>query len=152
MEALVVMAIISIFFAAASKIITTKPKPPKQVNSHGYYECYVNGGLNQRYVRDGIGTALQSVATCTFEPPGSIAFFNINTYGPVYHSSFEPNINNKLTISISGSSIKIDSDNGTLNLSNNSTENDVRMFLETLYSNSGIYNDGSIRQGVIISW
>ena len=41
-EALVVMAIISIFFAAASKIITTRPKPPKQVNQHGYYECYLN--------------------------------------------------------------------------------------------------------------
>ena len=72
-EALVVMAIISIFFAAASKIITTRPKPPKQVNQHGYYECYLNvyqtinaagqqvtvSRPTQRYVRNNVATAAE---------------------------------------------------------------------------------------------
>ena len=52
-EALVVMAIISIFFAAATKIITTRPKPKIQVNPHGYFECYKLGGTQyQRSVRE----------------------------------------------------------------------------------------------------
>lgn len=44
-EALVVMAVVSIFFAAVTKVITTRPKKPKQANLHGYYECYVDGGM-----------------------------------------------------------------------------------------------------------
>lgn len=152
MEALVVMAIISIFFAAVSKIITTKPKSQKQVNSHGYYECYVDGGYKQRYVRDEIATIVENVSTCTFDPPSGLAFFNINTYGGTYHSSFEPNINNELSISFAGSKVTVSSVNGSEVLSNNSTEENIRMFLENLYSDSGIYNNGTIRTGIIISW
>ena len=47
-EALVVMAVVSIFFAAVTKVITTRPKKPKQANLHGYYECYVDGGMYER--------------------------------------------------------------------------------------------------------
>lgn len=165
-EALVVMAIISIFFAAASKIITTRPKPPKQVNQHGYYECYLNvyqttnaAGQQvtvtrptQRYIRNGVPTAAEEVATCKFEPPNGIAFFNINSYGSIFHSSFEPNIKNTIDITFSNVSIRLNSDTGLLYLNNNSTEENVKMFLSTLYPDSHIYNNGNIRTGVIISW
>lgn len=152
-EALVVMAIISIFFAAASKIITTKPKPRKQVNAHGYYECFQNGGtLAQRYYKDGITTNTETVAQCVFQPPPGIAFFNINSYGSVYHSSFEPNISNAITINFSASNVQLSSSTGTLALSSNSTESDIRMFISTLYPGSKMYNGGAIRRGVLISW
>lgn len=152
-EALVVMAIISIFFAAVSKIITTKPKPPKQVNQHGYYECYLNGGQpTQRYIRNGVSTVAQVVSQCSFEPPAGIAFFNINSYGSTYHSSFEPNIRNTIKVTFSGTGIILSSTTGVLTLSNNSTEENIKMFLSTLYSDSNIYNGGAVRTGVIISW
>ena len=164
-EALVVMAIISIFFAAASKIITTRPKPPKQVNQHGYYECYLNvyqtinaagqqvtvSRPTQRYVRNNVATAAEEVS-CSFEPPNGIAFYNINSYGPVFHSSFEPNIKNTIQITFTGAGIILKSDTGTLDLQSNSTQENVKMFLNTLYPDSHIYNNVNIRAGVIISW
>ena len=150
-EALVVMAIISIFFAAASKIITTKPKVKKQINAHGYYECYDSGGHKQKYVRDGVASPLQSVSVCKFEPPAGIAFFNVNSYIPCY-SSFQPNINNALTISLGGSGVVIRSDMETLELSSNTKCSEIRMFFSTLYPKSEIYNNGAILKGVFISW
>jgi len=146
-EALIVMVIISVFFAVGAKVFTTRPKPKKQINSHGYYECYLNGGLKQRYIREGVETPEKSVGTCTFEPPTGIAFFNINSYSPTTHSSFEPNINNILTISIGGG-ISISGQG----LSSNAEQDEVRMFLQTMYPDSKLYNNGSIRQGIIISW
>lgn len=150
-EALVVMAIISIFFAAASKIITTKPKVKKQINAHGYYECYYSDGHKQKYVRDGVASPLQSVSECKFEPPAGIAFFNINSSNPCY-SSFQPNINNALTISLGGSGVVIRSDTETLELSDNTNCSEIRMFFSTLYPKSEIYNNGAILKGVFISW
>lgn len=153
-EALVVMAIISIFFAAASKIITTKPKVKKQINAHGYYECYYSyylGGHKQKYVRDGVASPLQSVPVCKFEPPAGIAFFNINTYNPC-NSSFQPNINNALTISLGGRDVVIRSDTETLALPGNTRCDDIRMFFSTLYPKSEMYNNGTILKGIFISW
>lgn len=150
-EALIVMAIISIFFAAASKIITTKPKVKKQINAHGYYECYYSGGHKQKYMRDGVASPLQSVSECKFEPPAGIAFFNVNSSNPCY-TSFQPNINNALTISLEGSGVVIRSDTETLELSDNTNCSDIRMFFSTLYPKSDIYNNGTILKGVFISW
>lgn len=133
-EALIVMAIISIFFAAASKIITTKPKVKKQINAHGYYECYYSGGHKQKYMRDGVASPLQSVSECKFEPPAGIAFFNVNSSNPCY-SSFQPNINNALTISLGGSGVVIRSDTETLELSDNTNCSEIRMFSQHCIQN-----------------
>ena len=149
-EALVVMAIISIFFAAASKIITTKPKIKKQINAHGYYECYYSGGHKQKYVRDGVASPLESVSECKFEPPAGIAFFDINSYNPCY-TSFQPNINNVLTISLIGN-ITIQSETKITTLSSNTDCSDIQMFFSTLYPKSEIYNNGAILKGIFISW
>lgn len=164
-EALVVMAIISIFFAAASKIITTRPKPPKQVNQHGYYECYLNvyqtinaagqqvtvSRPTQRYVRNNVATAAEEVS-CSFEPPNGIAFYNINSYGPVFHSSFEPNIKNTIQITFSCVELLSKFNAPVSDLSIIPVFVNVKMFLNTLYPDSHIYNNGNIRAGVIISW
>ncbi len=149
-EALIVMAIISIFFAAASKIITTKPKVKKQINAHGYYECYYSDGHKQKYVRDGVSSPLESVSECKFEPPAGIAFFDINSYNPCY-TSFQPNINNTLTISLIDN-ITIRSETKITTLSSNTDCSDIQMFFSTLYPKSEIYNNGAILKGLFISW
>ncbi len=155
-EALVVMVIISIFFAAAAKIITTKPKPKKQINIHGYFECYrkESGTLYQRYVREGIATEEESVSVCTFEAPTGVGFFNLNSYSPVAHSSMEPNINTRLTVNV-GSGITVSSTNGyyTLTGTEGITPDEQRKFFGSIYRDSKIFNEGgNIRTGLIISW
>lgn len=160
-EALVVMAIISIFFAAATKIITTRPKPKIQVNPHGYFECYKLGGTQyQRSVREQLEIENKAASPCTFIPPAGIAFFGLNTYGPggLYHSSFEPNINNALKITVGTNSITFQSDTQSYVLNaddtadNNDTEYNAKLFFEAIYSDSMIYNGGAYNEGIMISW
>lgn len=149
-EALVVMAVISILFGAISKVITTRPKPRKQVNAHGYYECYINGSLKQRYVREGVAENVENVSQCTFKPPVNIAFYNINTYGSTYYSSNEPNINKTLNISVSGSGISISGET----LSGNSTETNMKSFFTAIYPDTNMSTScgSSICTGILISW
>lgn len=148
-EALVVMAIISILFSVAAKVITTRPKPPKQTTAHGYFECYLNGGLWQRTVIDGVATEPKSMGSqCQFKPQTGVAFYNINSHNPDI-TRFEPNINNTLNISISGGSFIF---NGSTLTSDGGTYSDNTLFFQTMYPNSEIYNGGNMRQGVMISW
>ncbi len=151
-EALVVMAIVAILFACASKVITTRPQPKKQVTAHGYYECFLNGStLSQHYVKEGLESFV-TTGSCTFEPPPGVAFFNINSYGAVYHSSFQPNINTPLTISISGGNISLTSESDSISLQSNDEELNLRNFFRMMYPNSKIYNGGTMRTGLMISW
>lgn len=162
-EALVVMAIISIFFAAGAKIITTRPKVKTQINPHGYFECYKVGGTQyQRSVREELEVERKAAIPCVFTPPSGTAFFSIITYGPgnLYHSSFEPNINNTLKITMTTNSVTLASDSSTaryeLNADdeedNNDTQQNAKIFFETMYPDSMIYNGGAYNQGVMISW
>lgn len=150
-EALVVMAIISILFSVAAKVITTRPKPPKQTTAHGYFECYINNGeLWQRKVVDGVATEPRAMGNqCQFKPQTGVTFYNINSYNPSI-TRFEPNINNTLDISISldGSFIF----NGETLSSDAGSDADNALFFQTMYPNSEIYNGGTIRKGVMISW
>lgn len=79
-EALISMAILSIFFAATAKIITTKPKKERVQTSHGSFYCCSN--------------------SCTFKPPSGVSFFNIYAkQGYIdYYSVYEPNITEELSI------------------------------------------------------
>ncbi len=153
-EALVVMAIIAILFSCASKVITTKPQPKRQLTSHGYFECYLDGAtLMQRYVRENVESSLSSAGgSCRFEPPSGVAFFNINTYGTVLYSDFQPNINNDLSIIIDGSNIRIESTTGSLTLSSNEDAENMRNYFKLTYPDSKIYNSGAMRTGLMISW
>ncbi len=173
-EALVVMAIISILFAAVAKVITTRPEKPKQTNMHGYFECYVDGGLKQRYVRNGASTPLESVAQCHFEPISGVAFYNINSFkrgttptsvdntvtppivlddDGIYYSHFEPNISTELSITKTANSFRISSSNGrSMDLGDNAKRSEQELFFKSLYSDTNMYNGGTIRDGVLISW
>lgn len=80
-EALVAMGILSIFFAATAKIITTKPKAERVSYIHGSFKC--------------------CESQCYFKPPSGVAFFSIKAANYNYNSAYshyEPNINNSFYI------------------------------------------------------
>lgn len=167
-EALVVMAIISIFFAAAGKIMTQKPKPIKQQNPHGYFECYLDGGTLKQ------SSAIEEAATdpvvaeggaCKFEPPKGVAFFNVNTYGRAFYSDFEPNVNNTINIKINTASttddfITIYKDSKTfvikaadaLSTNFRNEQESAEVYFEAIHPKSQIYNNGNVRTGIMFSW
>ena len=66
------------------QVITTRPKKPKQANLHGYYECYVDGGMYERYVRNGVATKPKAVTKCKFQPPGNISFLILIPTGRLF--------------------------------------------------------------------
>ena len=161
-EALIVMAIVSILFAFGAKVITTKPKPIKASYPHGYFECYLDGGvMKQRYVRENIPDSDNPpvVDVCEFEPPFGAAYFNINAYGSAYYTSSEPNITNKLFINVGAESIQISSNGGLMTINSTDTgtglenqKQSIKLFFEIMYPDSEMYNNGAMRSGIMISW
>ena len=168
-EALVVMAIISIFFAAAGKIMTQKPKPIKQQNPHGYFECYLDAGTLKQSSAIEEAAADPVVAeggACKFEPPKGVAFFNVNTYGRAFYSDFEPNVNNTINIKINdvagaGDFVTIYKDSKRFNIAASvnplSTEfqnqkESAEVYFEAIHPKSQIYNNGHLRTGIMFSW
>lgn len=164
-EALVVMAVVSILFSALAKVITTKPRTKEQANPHGYYECYIDGGeLKQHYaLENGKGSTENAGARCTFKPQTGVAFYNINEICGSYYSGFEPNINNTIYISFSGDnkkyirsessesgSIILEYDDGSV-ATDKEIEN-IKTYFKYAYPESKIYNNGSYRCGLMISW
>ena len=77
-EALVSMLVLSIFFVASSRIITTKPKKEVQMNRHGYFECFKDhsGVMKQKRCDGSYAGDLIRVedGVCRFTPPRGIAF------------------------------------------------------------------------------
>ena len=160
-EALISMLILSIFFLATSKVMTTKQKPDEQVNPHGFYECYVrNGDLKQRRASESSVTAEQSVDSCTFTPSQGIAYVTIYAVQDSQHviMAVEPQFNSP-----------IDPINSVAQLRNfgnqldNPEDNDLdvdnlRNFLEISYPRSGllgIINDGTYNNNdpaLFIGW
>lgn len=160
-EALIVMAVISIFFALATKVIAVKPKSKLQKNPHGYFECYIDGTLKQRTVTEGVASVVADrEGTCNFMPPTGVSFFNIHTSGNVYYSGFEPNINNAIQVVVNDTELALQNESGSskfvFSMSEDANVDVARQnlitFLQVLYPDSEIYNNGSIRTGVIISW
>lgn len=167
-EALVVMAVISIFFAVAGKVITQRPKPQVQKNPHGYFECYLDGNtLKQASAAEGVATEPVTATnnTCTFEPPKGVAFFNINTFGRAYYSEFEPNVNNVISIKINNTTSKDfitiykGSDSYTIPAVEDTTDRTfinerevAHSYLEVLHPTSQLYNNGNYRTGIMLSW
>lgn len=146
------MAVISILFSVAAKVITTRPKYKKQSVSHGYFECYkTGGGMYQRTVRDEVATEPKAVASeCVFTPPSGISYFNINSRNP-NASRFEPIISNRLYISLSGG-VTFRNDRGeSYSLANDNVNTaDSTTFYQTVYPDSQLYNGATA--GVMISW
>lgn len=155
-EALVVMAVVSIFFALATKVIAVKPKNKVQNNPHGYFECYLDDGhLKQHSVAEGTDSSvLDKSEACDFYPATGVAFFNIHTYGPVYYIGFEPNISNAIKINVSSTALSMQGGGNSFAFSttDESAKGNTEIFLKVFHSDSKMYNGGAIRTGVMISW
>ena len=84
-EALVVMTILAVFFAFGARVITQRPKLKKQLNEHGYYECFFkNGYLEQRWVIDGFEPESETTNACKFDRTMKAAFFNVHLLSADY--------------------------------------------------------------------
>ena len=83
-EALVVMTILAVFFAFGARIMTTKPKLKKQDTEHGYYECVYQGGHKQRYVIEGVASAVENLSQCKVAIEQNAGFFNVRLVVPTY--------------------------------------------------------------------
>ena len=81
-EALVSMLVLSMFFLATSKIITTRPKAEVITYKHGYFECYMQGGqLMQKLSEENANTSPKNAGTaCTYIPPKGISFLIIHAF------------------------------------------------------------------------
>lgn len=98
-EALISMAILSIFFAATAKIITTKPKKERVQAPHGSFYC--------------------CDTYSTFKPPSGVSFFNIYAKNiSNYYSVYEPNITEELSVD-TRSNIVLSKDSSSYSFDNN---------------------------------
>ena len=167
-EALVSMLIMSMFFIATSKIITTKPKKEVQANRHGYFECYYDGGVLKQKRSDGsyAGEPINAGNACTFTPPTGIAFVLIytlnDTNGRKFYHSQEPQFNSdngEDVITISGSELRYFQDiTEQIEAGGNSNVYELMNFFQASYPSSSIYallqNSNNTYSGpaVFIGW
>lgn len=93
MEALVVMLVVSIFIAIIGNVIARKPKPKKEDNLHGRFECYYdNDKLMKRTVVMNIKQDAEEADDsdyCLFTPPKGVKYIIINAVGAGTSSSAE---------------------------------------------------------------
>lgn len=154
-EALIVMAIMSIFFAFAAKTVTTKPRPKRETNIHGYYECVNNNGWKERYVIENNVTAAKDIeGSCIFQLRPGIGLFWIQAkVGENYYNITEPNVNQNLRITFNSGRLNI---NGTTIEPNEGMEEENLInHLRATYSDSMLCNDNNCENplnGIIISW
>ena len=148
-EALVSMLVMSMFFIATSKIITTKPKKEVQANKHGYFECYYDGGVLKQKHSDGsyAGEPTNAGSACTFTPPSGIAFALIytlnNTNGRKFYHSQEPQFNSDngedvVTIS-AGELSSFQEETEQVNSEGNDNKYELMNFFASSYPSSSIY-------------
>lgn len=149
-EALVSMLVMSMFFIATSKIITTKPKKEVQANKHGYFECYYDGGVLKQKRSDGSYAGEATIASgnvCTFTPPKGIAFALIytlnNTNGRKFYHSQEPQFNSDNgndTVTISGGELwSFQNQTEQVEEDGNPNIYELMNFFQSSYPSSSIY-------------
>ena len=164
------MLVMSIFFVASSKIITTKPKKEVQLSRHGYFECLIDhSGILKQKRSDGSYTGeliRVNDGVCTFAPPSGIAFVVIYALnGGRFFTWTEPQFNSD---SGDDKEIKI-RDNELYNFQTNmdfqeedpSGGNDnmapLKNFFQSSYPSSSIYEElekypGYQGPAVFIGW
>ena len=154
-EALIVMAILSIFFAFGAKVVTRPQKPRSEGANHGYFECVQTGAASftERYVLNGaVASTRENIDFCEFEArPGSAVFLVRGKCGDTFYNTFEPNINNRLNIVFSNGAMRINGREVAVDATY--TAADLEAQLGRDYEDSLFYNDGDMRNdGVIIFW
>ncbi len=96
-EALVSMLILSVFFIATAKVITTKQPAGKIAITHGFYECYrdSSGELKQTSSDDLVIKRNEGVEQCAFYPskhlPNVVQYYiKSNDEEKVYYAKLHP--------------------------------------------------------------
>ena len=87
------MLIISVFFVAASKIMTQRPSKASEKSPHGFFECYYKGGSLYTHSLKGNAEIPETrAANCNFQPPAVLSFINVHyvSSGGKYLNSQEP--------------------------------------------------------------
>lgn len=154
-EVIIVMMLLSLFFLVSTKVMTQKPKPKSQTDTHGTYECYYDSGLKQRLTIENEEFEAESVSKCKFETQPGVAIYNFNAImKDGGYQNTEPNINEVFYITISSNGIiTISNDIGAQKiLEVNIDEEDILSYFQTIHSNSKIYNNGIAKFGLMISW
>ena len=100
-EALMSMLVISVFFLAATKIITQKPPKEVEIIPHGYFECYYKGGALYTHTKKGASEVPEArSANCNFQPPTGLNFINVHYIsGNTYFNSPEPMFEQRIVLS-----------------------------------------------------
>ena len=98
-EALVSMLILSLFFVATAKVVTTKQPRGKIAIVHGFYECYYEDGNHKETISDGGNIKKkEDVNECVFTPSNRLPNANlyyINTEKNHYYTTLHPYLNPK---------------------------------------------------------
>ena len=99
-EALISMLIVSVFFVAATKIMTQKQSKESEKSPHGFFECYYKGGaLYTHGLRGGTEVPEARSSNCNFQPPAILSFINVHyVYNNNYFNSQEPLFDNSVSI------------------------------------------------------
>ena len=78
-EVLVSMLILSLFFLANTKVMTTKQKDETLMKVHGFYECYWDGGV-LKYAQSKTGRSVEPQIAgdaCVFSPDRNTSLFDM---------------------------------------------------------------------------
>lgn len=154
-EVVVVMMLLALFFLASTKVMTQKPKPKSQIDTHGAYECYYDGGLKQRLTIENEEFEAESVSRCEFKTQPGVAIYNMNgiTKDGGYQDT-EPNVNQVISITVTQDGVvTLINETGEQEIVQaNIEKEDIVNYFGVLHKKSKIYNNNVPKYGLMISW
>ena len=154
MEALISMLIISIFFVASTKVMTTKQKDPPMRNPHGYYECYkLANGVVYEHTNNSDPVTINSLNDCSIQPPQGAAFVNLHYRGSSgsYYTRMVPYTSNALSLE----DVKdiLDTRNPSDNPYKQSNLQNFREYLQQSHSKAKMLEKfSSLKEGMFVAW
>ena len=100
-EMMISMLIISLFFVAATKLITHKKPQEELKQPHGFFECYYSGGRLYTHTMQGqTETSAVAAPNCNVDLRSDIKFINIHYInGNTYFNTQEPFFEKSLKLS-----------------------------------------------------
>ena len=89
-EMLVAMLIVSVFFTAATKVMTQRPKKEVVKSPHGFFECYYSGNSLFKQTQKGTsGAEAVRAQNCNFMPPVGLSFINVHFLYDGHYYNFQ---------------------------------------------------------------
>ena len=148
-EALISMLIISLFFVASTKVMTTKQKDPPMRAPHGYYECYKRLGLWYEHSSSSEEKQISSSDLCGVTPPVGAANINLHMFtGSRYYHQIKPYVTNKITYEPD-----IFEEFTNAEDSNAGNKDDLKNYLKIAHPGANVSkNINSIQQCLFVAW